>query len=163
MAPEADPTNPEHHNHMQRCLGLAGSIQIQWIGPPGQLLSSTIRTRNPWPQGRIQRTRKIIHMLSEVSGAFLWPRFLDLARLEDPHWIRAWHAILRFSQRIQGTENSSTTGLSLSYLETSFVAARTMETNMPSFFFSWHVSDLDLSLCYHQNDCWKCAGFACAG
>ena len=91
-------------------------------------------------------------MPSEVSGAFVWPRSLDLARLEDPHWIRAWHAILRFLRRKQGAENSSTTGLSFSYLETSILPAETMETSMPSFFFSWRVSGRDLSLCHHQDD-----------
>ena len=74
-------------------------------------------------------------MPCEVSGAFLWPRLLDLARLEDPNWTRAWHVILGLLQRNQGAEKSSTAGLSFSYLETSVAVAGTMETSMPSFFF----------------------------
>ena len=91
-------------------------------------------------------------MPSEVSGAFFWPRSLDLAQLEDPHWIRAWHAILRLSQKNQDAEKSSTTGLSFSYLETSILPAETKETSMPSFFFSWHMSGMDLSPYHHQDN-----------
>ena len=91
-------------------------------------------------------------MPSKVSGAFVWPRSLDLARLEDPHWIRDCLAILRFLLRKQGAEISSSTGLTFSYLETSILPAETMETSMPSFFFSWPVSGLDLSPYHHQDD-----------
>ena len=55
-------------------------------------------------EARIQRTRKIVRMIFEVSCEFLWPRFLDLARLEDPQWIRAWHAILRLLRRNHGAK-----------------------------------------------------------
>jgi hypothetical protein len=68
---------------MGRCLGLAGSIQTHWIGPPGQLSSYSGFSRDPWFRGRIQRTRKIMRTPSEVFGAFLWPRFLDLS----PGWM----------------------------------------------------------------------------
>lgn len=101
-------------------------------------------------------------MPSDISCIFLWPRSLDLARLEDPHWIRAWLAMPTCVKRYQGAENSSTTGLSRLYLETITLAAGTMGTSMPSFFFSWHVSDLDLSLCYHQDDDFFWSGSAAA-
>ena len=134
--------NPKHQIYMQKCLCFAGSIGILCIGPVSRLSRFCHGACEPAFQGRISRTRKFVHMSSELSDTFLWPHGFDLAQLNDPHGFRAQHAIPAFFQRIQGTKNSSTAELGSSCLEISTMTPRSTQINMPSIFFSLSCSGL---------------------
>ena len=84
-----DLMNLKHQLYLQRCLDIAGSIEILWMGPFVCLSHFCDLACEPAFQGRISRTRKFVHMSSELSDTFLWPHGFDLAQLNDPHGFRA--------------------------------------------------------------------------
>jgi hypothetical protein len=80
--------NPKHHLFTQGCFGMAGSIQILWIGPFRVLLCYVDCVCDAAFQGQIPCTHNLVHISSELFEPFCLLQYLHLARLKGPHGFR---------------------------------------------------------------------------